>query len=722
MMKKILPIGSAAIALMSGPAFAQETTDKATSYDSGEIVVTAQKRAQNLQDVPISMQVVDAKSLRENAIRDLYTIAEKVPNFQFNQTTVTPQLYIRGFGSAASNLGFEQSVSLYVDGIYNGRGEQLNIPLYDLERVEILRGPQGALLGKNTAAGAVSVITAKPTSTLQMGIDALYNFNRNGVDIGGFVSGPLSEKVEARIAAKYINLDGFVRNTATGKDDPRSRVFSTRASLRLIPSDSLELLATGQIDRMRTYGSSLVSTAPNATVLPRQVNSAPPFGVPVGSRQNGENAVLTANLDLGFATLSSITGYNHFTYQHATPGGFVTPEPFLASYDEDFDQFSQELRLTSPTGGRLEYIAGLYFDTSSWWLSNASQYAIGALVGTVRGDYNQDAKTYSAYVQSTLHLNDQFRLLGSLRYTHTRKGGDYELVTVAGIPIAPPVRVDRQHIRESRVDPSLTAQYDVNDDVMLYATYAQGSKAGGFASQTRTVTASTFQFGGEKSRSFELGLKSRLFDRRVTLDLALFDTRVTDQQVSIFVPALNTFVNQNAASATSRGAELTFEVRPVDGFRITATGAYVDATYDDYPGAACTVISPTGCTPATNNLKGFELIGSSKWSGTLEAGYQAQVSDALRISMSGGFDFRSGYYIATDYSPVYGRQEAYQKVNARIELASTDDRWSLALLGRNLTNKTTANFAYLYPLASPAVAVHGLAEPRSISLQASVRY
>lgn len=721
-----------ALRAQSPPAGASFTTPAAPGQEQPvgpspeklqEIVVTAQKRAQNLQDVPISIEVVGGKELQNKAIIDLSGLAGRIPNFQFNRTTLTPQVYIRGFGSATANLGFEQSVSLYADGIYNGRSTQFNAPLYDLERVEVLRGPQGALLGKNTAAGAINLVSANPGASFVAGTDALYNFERAGVDLFGFASGPVSENLSARLAVKYTDLDGYVRNVATGKDDPSLRNLSSRLTVRFAPAEGVDITGKLQVDRLRNLGSNLVSTSPTAPDIQPVVNSAAPFGVAVQSRQNGENGAITANVNIGEHVLTSVSGYAQYRFFHTTPGGFVTPEPFLGLYDEHFDQFSQELRVASPTGRFLEYIGGVYFDTSTFDLRNVSQYNVrNTLIGAVQGDFDQDARTWSGYAQVTLNLTDALRLQGGLRYTKNKKSADYRLVTLSGAPIAAPRTIDRQFLDESKADPSLTVQYDLTRDVMVYATFAEGSKGGGFASQTRTVTPDTFSFGQEKSMNYELGIKATLLDQRLAMNLTAFRTRIEDLQVSTFVPSLSTFVNQNAASATSKGFEGAVELALIPSLRFSASAAYDLARYDDFPGAACTVGAPATCTAATNNLAGFELIGASKWSGTAEAVFDRSITNALRLGVTAGVEFRSGYFISTDYSPVYGRQAGYTKLNARIELGEPGNRWTLALIGRNLSNKVTSDFAYLYTLASPAVAPHALAETRTISLQASYRF
>lgn len=687
----------------------------------GDIIVTAQKRAQNLQDAPISIAVVQGSEIQNRAINDLEGMQAAVPNFVIQKTTAIPQIYIRGFGSSATNFGFDQSVSLYIDGVYHGRGREFRTPLYDLDRVEVLRGPQGALLGKNTAAGAVSIITANPTDVFEAGIDAAYNISQSGVDLTAFVSGPVTDTVSVRVAAKYNNPDGYIRNIALARHEPRDRNLSARASLKFAPGGDVDIVAKIQVDRLREYGSTLTSTSPTAPDPRYMIDVAPPFGVGVGDRQNDLEASLTGNIGIGDHTLTSITGYTRFDARRATPGGFVTPEPFLAVFDEKFDQLSQEVRILSPTGKFLEYIFGGYVDTSNYSLVNDSVYNIQNLViGSLRNRSKLDSSTESVFAQALLNITPQFRLQGSARYTHIKKSANLDLVLLSGTPLNPPFAIPMRTRKENNFDPSVTVQYDIDSDIMFYATFAKGSKGGGFVSQGRQPSA--FEFSAEKSTNYEAGIKSRVLDRRVLFNLSVYKTTIKNLQVSVYEPKLNAFVTGNAASATSKGFESNLEIVPDSRIRIFGTLAYTDAKYDDFPGAACPADAAPGCTSATNNLAGYPLVAVSKWSGTAGFRFTQPVASGVQVELAPDIEFRSGYVTATDYSPVYGRQPGYAKLNGRISLGDIGDRWTVAVVGKNLLAKKVYNFSYLYALPAPPVAVFSMMEPRVVLLQARYRF
>ena len=184
-----------------------------------EVIVTAQKRAQSVQDVPMSIEVIKGEELDAYQIRDLKALQNYVPNLLIQSSPGNDAIYVRRFGSQAANYAFDQSVSMYVDGIYGGRNRQFMAPFFDVERVEVMRGPQGALLGKNTAAGAISIITAGPTDTFEGSVTSSYNFDREGFEVYGYVSGPMSDTLSGRLAVKYTELDGYIKNNSSSSSD-----------------------------------------------------------------------------------------------------------------------------------------------------------------------------------------------------------------------------------------------------------------------------------------------------------------------------------------------------------------------------------------------------------------------------------------------------------------------------------------------------------------------
>ncbi|ATQ42902.1 TonB-dependent receptor [Caulobacter mirabilis] len=727
MRSRTLWLASAALA---GALTAQTAVAQDESPTLEAVVVTAQKRAEDVQDVPISMEVLGGEQLAAMQTSTFQGLQNYVPNLLVQPSPGNNAVFIRGFGSLPSNYAFDQSVSMYLDGIYGGRNRQFMSPMFDVERVEVMRGPQGALLGKNTAAGAVSIVTASPSRTPSAEMTAVYNFSRKGGDLSGYVTGPLGDDLSGRLAIKYTDMGGYIANSATGKDDPRVENLSIRGGLRFEPSDRFDVTAKLSYDHFVTWGTAQVRVDPIKGGLSDRKNAAPPFGTPEEDDQTSWNASVTANLALGEFTLTSITGYSTFEDLKNTGGSAGNPETWLSMFTEDFDQVSQEFRLLSPTGRRFEYIIGAYYDRGDYDLYNGSRYRLfgGAVTGQTAIDFTQKAETWSLFAQGTWHASDRLRLLGSLRWTNNKKDATFRLRQVSGTPLPGVVPLDLPNaahpdvgsLDEENTDPSLTLQYDLAPRVMVYAAWGKGSKAGGFVSNTRTVKWDQFRYGPESSTNYEIGVKSTLLDGRLILNATLYQTEFKDLQVANYDPVASVFITKNAAAATSRGVEASANWLVTRDLRFSGSVAYLDGKYDDFPGASCLATTPKPCV--SENLGGTVMPGASKWTGNIQADWSRPVGERFKVTAVGVVSFRSSYFTATDASPVYGRQESYTKVDARLEFGDLDDRWAVALVGKNLTDELTQSYSYLWSLSTPATAIQFLDETRTVSLEIRGRF
>jgi len=658
------------------------------------VIVTAQKRKQDVQTVPISMEVLGQQQLATYNITDIQSMQAYVPNLLVQSATAPQQYFIRGFGSQAANDAFEQSVSVYVDGIYGGRNRQFMSPFFDADQVEVLRGPQGALLGKNTAAGAIMITTANPTDTFQAASDLTYSFSRPGENFFGYVSGPLSDGINSRVALHLEDMQGWIDNTGTGNHDPSNHTMQVRPSIEFKPADGVDVIAKLDYNEIYLDGNSLVRTSTTGYTVTTVKDEPPPFGIPEVDRTTATNGSVTARFQLPAGTLESITGYSGYdnTYQLGALAG--APEVFNVGFVSDFSQASEELRFLSPTNQPLEYIVGLYYDGSSFHTENTSTYNFGyGFAGQVRTVYGQHANTASAFGAATWHVTDSFRVLGSLRYTYENKDAGFEELTDYGVPIATAPSLTGAE-SENHVDPSITLQYDIAPDVMVYALFGQGSKGGGFVSSTRTVVASDFEYKPEKSKSYEAGIKSTFFDKRALLDVALYDTKFTDLQVTTFDPKLITYITGNAAAATSKGVEFSLAGVLSSQFKITTSGAYLNAVYDNFPGAQCLATTPAAeCSPeGTTNLAGTTVLGASRWTGNVALDFTQPLNNSWLLTATVDANYRSGYFISANESPLYGYQPGFVKYDGNISLVKNG--WTVSLLGKNLGNKLTKNFSY----------------------------
>ena len=732
---------------VAAPAQAQTAASGASADSTSqltEVVVTAQKRAEKLQDVPISMEVMSGKKLDAFHADDFHAIMNSVPNVFVESTAGNDVIYIRGFGSPPANFGFDQSVSLYLDGVYAGRSKQFQAPFFDIERVEVLRGPQGALFGKNTPAGAVSIVTANPTDQFQGSATGLYNFNLAGYDISGYVAGPVAPGLTARLAAKFVDEDGYILNNATGRKDPQTHEQLARLTLKYAPTGAFNYLAKVEYGNKEINGGITVSDpltvgAPTPTV---RFGAISPGGFE-NNKTTSWNVSGTGNLSLGDFTVTSVTAYSWF--RGSSQNGFdqdvpitggVTGNTINNGFPERFYQVSQELRLLSPTGRKLEYVAGIYYDYSRYQVTERLFYNIlgGFIAGAQHSGFDQHSQTVSVFGQGTYHVLDTLRLVGSLRYTNTDKHATYAAFTDQGTGLQP-LTTANGSLSEDNINPSATLQYDVLPKIMLYATYGRGSKSGGFVANTFGSTNATFSFRPEQSENYEVGAKATLLSCQLVADVALYNTSFTNLQVSVFDSVKQNFVTGNAASATSRGIEGSLAWYPIHNLDITGSAAYQDPRYDNFPGSSCFATEPLSkCDPslagtgpgtvAANNVKGAQLTYTSHFTGNVQFHYRQDLPHELKLDSTLAVSGRSGYYDSDDQNPIYGYQKSYAKVDVRLQLASQDERWHVAVIGKNLTNEKTIGSAFNlpFPITNAPRAIKYLEETMNVAVEAGVRF
>lgn len=729
---EILLSGIATIAMLAStaPAMAQDAAETAPvgeAAGSNEIIVTAQKREQSLQDVPISMEVLGGEKIADFSAADFKAVQNYVPNVFVQQTNGNDTIYIRGFGSPPQNFSFDQAVSVYMDGVYAGKMRQALNPFFDVARVEVMRGPQGALYGKNTPAGAISVVSAGPTSTFEGAVTGTYNFDLQGYDLTGYVSGPITDTLSMRVATRVQNQEGYIRNLATGRDDPRNKLQLFRVSALWEPVDGFDLTAKLEISNADRIGGLGVSTPVDTRQQAKFERYTEEY--PLGREGYSNRSVLgsvNANIEVGSHTLTSITGYSWFNghvtnyFDQQTPDGTIVENSVGNKYPENFHQFSQEFRLLSPTGGVLEYVLGAYYDTATYNVDPYLYYNVEAfdIVSLNQTYFHQKSRTLSAFAQATVRPTDNLRIIGSLRYTNTHKNGTFDSKLLGGDPFRALTSASGR-ISEGLVDPSITVQYDLSRDLMVYAVYGRGSKSGGFVSNTLGTTDTTFVYKPERSRNWEAGIKSTLWDGRATVNLSVYDTKFTNLQTSSYDPDSSSYITKNAASATAKGIEASLRIAPSRYFDITASGAYQDIKYDSYPNAPCLA----GMAGTVCDLSGYRLPYTSKFTGNISVHGRVDISD-YKLDGTAVLGGRSGFYDSDDQSPLYGYQGGYAKLDLRIQFAPQDESWHVALVGKNLTDKITSGSAFRlpFPITSSTRAIMFIEPPRNIAIEAGVKF
>ncbi|APZ98528.1 TonB-dependent receptor [Sphingopyxis sp. QXT-31] len=766
-MKKHFVALLAASALASPAiAFAQDSApaSEATEDNGGleEIIVTAQKRAEGLSDVPISISAVSGKQIENYGQTNLEQISSAVPNLKITQTAIANRIAIRGIASG-DNKGFEQSVAMFVDGVYYGRDQLSRLPLIDMERVEVLRGPQPTLFGKNAIAGAVNITTRSPTDEFEGSVSGLYEFNHKEFQLNGVLSGPLSDGVEARVVGYYRSMDGYFYNTKLDRNEPNVDEKYVRGKVEFDRGGPLAVELKLEYADFEAKGQprDVFGAVGNYNTVfqgPFFVDTTPDYvraDNGYQSRNKVFGATLNADLELGDHTLTSISSLLDYKTREIVDVDF-SGISFLdgTNLREDYRQFSQELRFASPGGETFDYIGGVYYqnaklDVQDFTLFNPTFLALGPpfnALGDTRNDrdYSQTSDLISVFAQGQLSLSDRFRITAGARFNHEKKKGSRTLAIVQGPLSTAPAAVVAAVFRalnieahsvsgklsEDSFNPMVNAQYDVTDDLMVYASYAKGTKAGGFDIRSNSLPGSTtvakpgaFEFQDESADNFEAGLKYK--GRDFAFNISAYRTKYKDLQVNIFDGTLN-FNVRNAAAAKTQGIEADFRAALTEGLTLSGAIAYLDFEFTNFTDGQCFYLQ----TPGANGFcdyTGKRNALTPKWSGNLNVDYSTPVTSGMKVAFNFNVDFSSAYIAAANLDP-RTRQDSYAKLGARLALAEIDNKWEIALIGRNLTNQRILQTASSMPLATTITrnagnAYNGIVDrPRTIAVQLTGRF
>jgi iron complex outermembrane receptor protein len=716
-----------------------------------EVVVTAQKRTESLVDVPISIAAVSAETLQQISIRELGELAEYIPNLQISgQTSYTTTITIRGVGSSSRNIGYDSRVGVYVDGVYTGQSPASNQDILDLERVEILRGPQGTLFGKNNVAGAINMITKKPEQ--EFGGELRGDFgNMNSRRLTGLLNVPLGDKVFTKISLNDQVRDGYLTSVYTGEDnigeqDSSSARFQLLANL----TDNLEMNFSAdwsESDELRPIQRTIGTDAGLFEEVPGEFKTLNNIDATSERELKGGALTFDWGLDSGY-TFKSITGYRetyHQTFSDLDGGhpwaGVNLPAPLppvsvefafgitsevMLDYSETYKQWTQEFQFLSPTDKDLQYVLGLYYYDQE---GESNRDAIGdydpenALLDPYPGDNwyailtsgTVDTTAYAAYFNGTYQLGDNWTLGFGGRYTDEEKDADYNMdaslsapdLFGQGLTINALFTFPTDHFVESRNDsyfaPEASVRYALNDETNIYYRLATGFKSGGFNLDfiTQAALEAGLEFDKEEVLSHEIGIKGEAWERRLTYGASIFYSAFDDYQVQQFLEqddaVAGAAVIGNASEVETMGLEIELSALLTTNLRMDAAFGYLDATYKDFPGG------DKDENGEAINLKGYRLPGAPEYSVNLSLQYYLPV-DALSAETL----FRIDYAYATDIygggnnkeeeervledgnSINYLYQDDVTRVNARIQMTASEDTWSVALWGRNLTDENDA--------------------------------
>ena len=688
-------MAAALTATIASSGYAQEANDPVENdavSTVSDIVVTAQRREQRLQEVPLAVSAFSMETLQDGKVESLLNLDGKVPNVVLAPVGAYPfasAFFIRGLGYADVESSFEPSVGVELDGVYLSRNVGAVQDFFDIGGVTILRGPQGTLYGRNTIGGVVSVQSRAPT--FDFGARGQLTFGSNGrQELRTGVEGAL---IEDKLAGKFSVLaktyDGYIKND-DGRDLGAQDVLSMRGALLWQPTATLDATLIVDYTKDEGTGAAFQNASLPDMVLPGYGEPADddgdPFLAHVGddifSDLEALGVTLNANWDLGPVTLTSITGYRK-TDTEVLSDFDATPLKFMTVHrDETHDQFSQEFRLSSNTEGKLNYVVGAYFMTQEYDIGTGQH-------GLVFGGPDAGSTIY------TSQKSDSWALFGQ---------ADYELI--AGLTLTAGARYSKEEKTfttqplfypnsetfDASFDdfsPKLGISYKWSDTLMTYAQYSRGFRAGGFNGRAGSFEA-VGPYDSETVDSYEIGVKSDLFNRRLRLNAAVFTSDYQDMQQSVQQLIPGTLINQtlvaNVGAATIAGFEGEATALLTDAFTVTASVGYLDASYDEFTanlGDGLGVIDRTY----------LPMPYAPKWSNSITFNYK-QYFDFGQVTAQASIRRMTDMYTSfntLNASSDLTMRKANTIVDGSIGLELPDGRWRVSLWGKNLNDELVIN-------------------------------
>lgn len=734
---RMRPLAAGVLAVLTSvPAGAALAQDTGGTLE--EVIVFAQKRSENLNDVPLAVSVVSGNLLGSTATVSTESLVNLVPSLTFRKgtTNVNSSFNLRGVGTISFSSGVEPSVSTVLDGVVLARSGMAFNDLLDIDRVEVLRGPQGTLFGKNSSAGVVQIITADPTEAFE-GYAEVSGTDDEEYRARGVLSGPLSATVRARLGVSYGEYDGNIGNVFNGDDVNGYERYGVRGKLVWDASETVTVRLTG--DYMKAdddccadvIGFVDPAQARNTRVLLPSIAPVNPgdenrqIDNDLLPRTEDESWGLSAQIDwtIGEHTLTSISAVRGWENTEVRDGDFRSdttrwvngsvPAGDTTLHDNgtlDFQQVTQELRIASPTDGFVEYVAGLFYystDQDNVFTRTIRQCTASALPPEPSGNvpcnaastfvqhsgtatFNTKLDNYAAFGNLTFNLTDSFRLLTGARYTNDDLEYTFSRVSTSataqpGIQpafssaaaLAPP------SVDEDDISYRAGLQYDLSDDVMAYATYTDGYKGPAFNIFFNMNANNTLPIAEEDVKASEVGLKSTVLDGRLIMNLAVFHAEYEGFHANSFVQVAGTTVSTltNAGDVRTEGAELDIMLQPTEDFTLIGGVAYTEA---EITKANCAPGAAASCALR----KGKQLAFSPDLKASLSADWRLPLGETLPfdVHLTTAYTYQSDVNYDLDRNPL-AAEDAYGLWDAGIAFADRNDRYKLSLLAKNLADE-----------------------------------
>lgn len=667
---------------LAQPAAAPEPppTDRpaSDSAELGDIVITAQRDSQSLQDVPIAVTAVTGDNLVARGMTDTRSVGMSVPNLTLSENGVSVTPFLRGVGSNQSNPNDEPSVATYIDGVYIPSPTGNIFSFNNIQRIEILNGPQGTLFGRNATGGVIQIITRDPEHDPALEASIGYG-NHDIVEGSAYATTGLGANAAIDLAVVYRNnFDGFGRDIVRNQDIFRREEFAARSKLLITPGPSTEIRLSVDYSKLNSTGTDYqlaqgVIGVDGVSTYPGRRRTATDF------RNTGDNEVYGASLridqDLGFARLVSISGYRHVTGEFHLDQD-ATPLPLVRAFINQFARnFSEEVQLLSPTGSRVTWLLGAYYFNARF------AYTPLTIAGLAAAPFpsidlfgSQNTESYSGYAQGTVPLFTNTRLTLGLRYTHEDQSTTGRTET-GGVVIVPDIP-QQQSI--DKLTWRIALDHQITPDILAYASYNRGIKSGGF----NMINAGTPGYAPEVLDAFEVGLKTELAHHTVRINTAFF--YYDYQNIQVFnITGGGAVLTQNAAAAEVYGLDIDLAWRVTPRFTLTAGLGILHSQYTNFPNATFTPASPLQGPQTRGDASGNELIYAPNVSANVSADYRIP-SSIGEFRLNFVVSYRDSVYVSADNR---FQIPSYFLANASIGWTSQNDRWGVRLWVRNLFNE-----------------------------------
>ncbi len=731
----VLSLAAAVSAVLAaGAARAQESTGSSSLME--EIVVTAQKRAENLQDVPVAISVVSGDMIENSAAFNIEGLNALIPSMNFRKggTTINSTLFLRGVGTVTTSLAAEPSVSAVLDGVVLGRMGEAFGDLNDIERIEVLRGPQGSLFGKNASAGVVNIVSRMPEEEFGGNVSLEY-YEGDEYKVRGVLNAPVSEDFRTRVTAFYGEYDGNIENLYNGDDINGYERYGIRGIAQWDATDDLQFTFIGDYRKADDDCCGEVIGA-----IPAGVNRNAILGLLSGvdlrgdeTREVRHNLVTSTeeeawglsmqfDWELGEHVLTSITAYRTWDAGEIREGDWLDQAAayvgngFAQLHDDgpqESTTLSQEVRLASPTGQFLEYVVGLFYydaETDRDFARSVINCTASLLPIDATGQrpcaqgsstytfpessasFGSESTNWSIFGQSTLNFTDSVRGILGLRWTNDELSFYHDRV---GSPVAGPgVRTDGSGFRgetdNDEVSGNVGVQWDVSDAVMTYAKYSRGYKGPAFNVFFNQNPTQLNVIDPETSDAYEIGLKATVFDGSMVVNVAVFDATYDNFQANAFDLLNGAVITRltNAGEISTSGVELDFMARPIEGLTLSGGLAYTDAQIESFN-------LPANAPPGASDLEGVRLPFAPEWKGSLVADYVWPAFGRFDMFANLALSYTGEQYTDLATSPTGNNPllliDSYAVMDGAIGLTTQDDTWRLALVGKNLTDESYAS-------------------------------